>query len=197
MHSRSDSRRFSSRDNPKKTLVLPEEMRGELKRPLGLLIEGNPDETVRRLGEIYSVMKPPMFASVGDFVSKNLLTHCLEPDIIVFDGRIMRRDVEPIEPEGRCEIVTRNRPGMIEKSAWEALGKAVKLKRKVAVLVEGEEDLMVIPLILLMPLGSVIVYGQPNVGVVMIEVDEKMKDWAEGFIARMGKSGDEDEDDLN
>ncbi len=197
MHSRSDSGKFSSGVNPKKTLILPEEMRGELKRPLGLLIEGSSDETVRRLEEIYSFMKPPMFASVGDFVSRNLLAHHLEPDIIVFDGRIMRRDVEPIEPKGRLEIRTRNRPGMIEEGAWEALEEAVKLKRGVAVLVEGEEDLMVIPLISLMPLGSIIVYGQPNAGVVMIEVNRKMKEWAEGFMARMGKSGDEDEDDLN
>lgn len=197
MQSRSDSRKLSSRGNPKRTLILPEEMREELKRPLGLLIEGDPNETVRKLEEIYSFMKPPMLASVGDFVSRNLLAHCLEPDIIVFDGRIMRRDVEPIEPKGRFEIRTRNRPGMIEEGAWEALGKAVKLKRRVAVLVEGEEDLLVIPLISLMPLGSMIVYGQPNVGVVMIEVDRKMKEWAEGFIARMGRSGDEDEGDLH
>ena len=30
-------------------LVLPVKMRAELKRPLGLLLEGEPDETVARL----------------------------------------------------------------------------------------------------------------------------------------------------
>lgn len=197
MRSRSDSEDSGSKADKRKTLTLPEEMRWELKRPLGLLIQGSPDETIRRLEEIYSSLNPPFIASVGDFVSRNLLAHGLEPDIIVFDGRIMRREVEPIESKDRFTIRTRNRPGMIEGEAWEALERAVTLKKRVAVLVEGEEDLMVIPLILLMPSGSIILYGQPNQGVVMVEVDMKMRNWAEDFISRMEKGGDEDKDDLD
>jgi uncharacterized protein (UPF0218 family) len=197
MRSRSDSRETPSGAGGRGTLILPEEMRWELKRPLGLLLEGSPKETAERLFELCSRSNITMSASVGDFVSRNLMEHGLEPDIIVFDGRIMRRDVEPIEPEGRLVIRTRNRAGRIEEGVWDALGRAVTLKRRVAVHVEGEEDLMVIPLILLMPLGSVIFYGQPEVGVVMVEVDEGMKEWAEGFISRMEKNGDGDKDDLN
>ncbi len=196
MRSRSDRRRLEAKGTWRRTLTLPEEMREDLRRPIGLLIEGRPEETIIRLEEIYSKSKPPMSASVGDFVSRNLLAHGLEPDIIVIDGRIMRRDVNLLAPEGRLEIKTRNRPGMIEEGAWEALRRAVTLKRRVAVLVEGEEDLMVIPLILLMPMGSVIVYGQPNVGVVMVKVDKERKEWAEEILKRMEEREDGDKDDL-
>ena len=40
-----------------------------------------------------------MFASVGDFVSGNILAKGLKPDIVVVDNRIMRVDIDPIEEE--------------------------------------------------------------------------------------------------
>jgi hypothetical protein len=48
----------------------------------------------------------------------------------------------------------------------------------------GEEDLLGLPLIHSLPLGSVMFYGQPGMGVVMIEVNEETK----GKFARFIKS---------
>jgi uncharacterized protein (UPF0218 family) len=52
--------------------------------------------------------------------------------------------------------------------------------RPVKVFVEGEEDLLVLPLLFLVPDGSVIVYGQPLEGIVVVkvspEVSRKAKD---------------------
>jgi uncharacterized protein (UPF0218 family) len=42
-------------------------------------------------------------------------------------------------------------------------------------LIDGEEDLMVIPLAILMPVGSLIMYGQPRLGFVVVYVDEEKK----------------------
>ena len=42
--------------------------------------------------------------------------------------------------------------------------------------VDGEEDLAVIPLVLLSPLGTKVIYGQPNKGAVLVNVDTKTKD---------------------
>ena len=36
-----------------------------------------------------------------------------------------------------------------------------------------------------MPLGSLIVYGQPREGMVLVEVTEERKEWAKDFMARM------------
>jgi len=58
------------------------------------------------------------------------------------------------------------------------LRKAVEMalsNRKIAVIVDGEEDLAVIPLSLLMPESSLICYGQPGEGVVALVVDEERK----------------------
>jgi len=163
-------------------------MRRELKEPLALLVEGEPHETAARLVELLRRLKPAMFASVGDVSSKNLLEAGLEPDIVVIDHRVMRVSVEPLSFGDRVEIHTRNPPGTIDADAWRALEEAVILKRRVAVIVEGEEDLLVLPLIALMPTGSVIAYGQPSRGMVVVEVTEERKRWAGSFMERMEES---------
>ena len=168
--------------------MLPKSIRSELKVPLGLLLEGEPSETVTRLVEMIRHLRPAMFASVGDVSSKNILEVGLDPDIVVVDHRVMRVSIEPISLGDRLEIRARNPPGTIDADAWRALEEAVRLKRGVAVIVEGEEDLLVLPLIALMPLGSVIVYGQPFQGIVVVEVTEERKRWAEGFMRRMEES---------
>ena len=163
-------------------------MRSELKEPLGLLLEGEPRETVARLEKMLSRLRPVLFASVGDVSSRSLMEAGIQPDIVVVDNRVMRGDVEPMSLWDRTAIRTRNHPGTIGSDSWRALGEAVRLKRGVAVIVEGEEDLLVLPLIDLMPLGSLIAYGQPRAGMVVVEVTEERKRWADGFMERMEES---------
>jgi uncharacterized protein (UPF0218 family) len=160
-------------------------MREELKEPLGILLVGDPQDIVKSLNKRFQRIKPSMLASVGDVSSKNLLDNCMKPDIVVIDNKVMRIPVKTTAFEGRINITARNSPGTINEDAWRSLEKAVMLKSRVTVIVEGEEDLLVLPLILLMPLGSVITYGQPGRGMVMLEVTEERKRWACGFIERM------------
>jgi uncharacterized protein (UPF0218 family) len=164
-------------------------MRAELKKPLGLLLEGEPDETVARLKEILEAQNPPMFATVGDFVSGNILAKGLKPDIVVVDNRIMRVNIDPIEFE-RDKVHVVNSPGTISGEARRALEKAVTLKKRLAVVVEGEEDLLVLPLMVVIPAGSVIIYGQPREGMVVVTVTEERRAWARGFMEKMEEERD-------
>ncbi|RLG96788.1 DUF359 domain-containing protein [Candidatus Bathyarchaeota archaeon] len=170
------------------TRVLPVAMRAKLKRPLGHLFRGQPAETVLKLKEFLKKRETPLFAVVGDFTAKNILAASLEPDIVVVDHRIMRITVDPLDHGTRRIINTENAQGTIDAEAWNALEEAVILKSDASVIVEGEEDLLVLPLISLMPLGSVIVYGQPREGLVVVEVTEEMKRWNEDFLTRMEES---------
>ena len=88
----------------------------------------------------------------------------------------------------RQKITAVNQAGTVDPSAWSALGKAVILKSRVSVIVEGEEDLLVLPLISLTPIGSLIVYGQPREGMVVVEVTKEIKGWVEEFLSRMEES---------
>jgi len=167
------------------SLVLPVSMRQELKSPLGRLVTGDPSETVEVLREYIQETKPASFAVVGDFTTKNILEAGLNPDICVVDHRGMRVEVDPLNHGEREVFTSNNSAGTIDAESWVALGKAVSLKSMASVIVEGEEDLLVLPLISLMPLGSLIVYGQPREGMVLVEVTEEKKEWAEDFMARM------------
>ena len=166
-------------------MILPESMRAELKEPLGILLEGDPERTVESLRALLCNIRPVMFATVGDYVSKNILESGLDPDIVVVDRRLMRIDVELLDLGDRIKIKARNPQGTIDSDAWAAISEAVRLKNRAAVIVEGEEDLLVLPLISMMPAGSVIVYGQPGKGMVVVEANKGRKEWAEGFMRRM------------
>jgi uncharacterized protein (UPF0218 family) len=50
--------------------------------------------------------------------------------------------------------------------------------------VDGEEDLLVLPVILESPIGSVVYYGQPKKGIIRVLVTEKKKQMAECLMNR-------------
>ncbi|OGD56473.1 hypothetical protein A3K78_11105 [Candidatus Bathyarchaeota archaeon RBG_13_52_12] len=165
------------------TLLLPESLRSELKTPLGELYRGEPTETTAKLRDKLMV-KPPLLAVVGDFVAANVIAAGLFPDIVVVDNKTLRVQIKPVV-HGLKEVKVPNEAATINAKAWLALRTAVTLKRRVAVVVEGEEDLLVLPLLAEMPLGSVIAYGQPHEGLVAVTVSEERRDWARGFLNRM------------
>jgi len=176
----------------RKTLVLPVSMRAELKTPLGRLLAGEPSETVKSLENIIKEEKPPFFAVVGDFTTLNILKSSMKPDLVVVDHRVMRENVDPVDLEDRQIFFASNPAGTVTPEAWDALEEAVTLKREASVVVEGEEDLMVLPLISLTPKGSIIVYGQPREGMVVINVTTEMKTWTDDFLSRMEECNAED-----
>ncbi len=158
-------------------------MRSELKTPLGELYRGEPNETAARL-KVRLKETPALFAVVGDFVSANVLAAGITPQIVVLDNKTLRLEIKPVK-HGMEEIKVRNAPATISAEAWRVLREAVTLKRRVAVVVEGEEDLLVLPLLAEMPLGSVIAYGQPKEGLVVVTVSKERREWARGFLNRM------------
>jgi uncharacterized protein (UPF0218 family) len=165
-------------------LRLPYDLRPILKKPLGRLIKGDPKATHAKLGLIFSNIKPVKIASVGDYVTKNLLDKGPKPDIAIVDNRIMRQEINPIIFE-RPHKHVKNEAGTISLQAYEVLKRAIMLKKQLAIIVEGEEDLLVLPLMVMMPIGSVIIYGQPNEGLVMIQLTEEKRRWAKCFMGKM------------
>jgi hypothetical protein len=84
----------------------------------------------------------------------------------------------------------KNPHGTVTPELFQAVKKAFKTAGEQAILVEGEEDLAVLPVLLIAPLGFLVFYGQPNVGMVMIKVTEENKERA----YRMADSFDKSEE---
>jgi uncharacterized protein (UPF0218 family) len=49
------------------------------------------------------------------------------------------------------------------------------IKIPAKIIVEGEDDLATLPAVLTAPIGSIVAYGQPNEGMILVEVDEQKK----------------------
>ena len=77
-----------------------------------------------------------------------------------------------------------NPPGTITDELWETIEKAKYLaaeESNILIVVNGEEDLAVIPCVLMAPENTVILYGQPGEGIVVVEAD-KIKDTAKKML---------------
>jgi uncharacterized protein (UPF0218 family) len=165
-------------------LVLSMGRRQDLKVPLGVLLRADVHVNVEALGRLLEADKPPMWATVGDYVTSHILEAGLLPDIAVVDYRVMRVDVEPTGFK-RDMVTVLNHPGTISAEAQRVLYEAISLKRRLGVVVEGEEDLLVLPLMAWMPIGSVVVYGQPREGMVVVTLTEERRRWAKEFMDTM------------
>ena len=53
------------------------------------------------------------------------------------------------------------------------------------IVVDGEEDLLALPAIALAPLTSVILYGQPDEGLVIVKVDEGIRSIATKMLGSL------------
>ncbi|MEM3402786.1 MAG: DUF359 domain-containing protein [Candidatus Hadarchaeales archaeon] len=155
--------------NEKHLLELPEDLRPLLKRPLGRLVR-NPQDAAKAL-------RKRKVVAIGDVTGATLLKDGVRPAILVVDmktlrGPVSREESKVLESFRGEEIKVENPAGTITPSAWEAFRKA---ERSTKILVDGEEDLLTIPAILLSPIGTVVVYGQPGEGMVLVEVTEEKK----------------------
>jgi uncharacterized protein (UPF0218 family) len=148
-----------------KTYALPERLKKELRKVWGVAIFGKKKEVKEKFEKFLKKRKFKKVITVGDYCSINLPS-----DIKIFDGKIKRRKIKNILPYSlKCE----NPKGTIQKEVWPIIKKAIKENKNV--FVEGEEDLLVIPSVLLAPKNSLVVYGLPKRGICVIKVDQKMK----------------------
>ena len=147
-----------------------------LKQPLGELIAGTPADCNRVLNEIVTKEKPTRLILVGDTVSRNAIQMRMRPDVIIVDNLEKREKAVQFDYSAEHIFRTQNRAGTIESGTWQIIDEAVRQGNSV-VLVDGEEDLLTLPAILSSPDKSIVVYGQPSVGIVIVRVTpEKKKD---------------------
>lgn len=164
-------------------LVLTEDLRLKLKNPMGLLIEGDVKSVIDRL---LPLIQDKRIISVGDVVSQNLIEHEIFPELVIVDGRNLRAEIgDSIDCDNT--ITVENPQSAITGELWVAIERFFKdkTKRFKKILVEGEEDLAVMPAVLHGDGDTVVLYGQPERGVVIIEVTEDKKKEISEYLNEM------------
>ncbi len=161
---------------------------GFLDENLNLLVDLRVTEEVARIvrkprGMLYRSLDPHIFkgvnvVAVGDFVGSSFVLAGLRPAVIIGDGFVERMPYPLKPPEGYRVLSTENPPGCITVKAWHAVKSAIESSIdgvRVFVLVDGEEDLLGFPAVILAPDGWVMVYGQPGEGFVAVRVTSERR----------------------
>ena len=165
---------------------LPEEMREELAKPMGRLFK--PAE-ISGAAFTDAIKHGSFIITVGDRVTETAGKLGRIPDVQIVDSRENRKPRMPPEVSFVSGFDAANPPGGIAAAAVESIRKAMAAKKPARVLVDGEEDLLAIPAILLAPEGSRLFYGQPGEGIVMVTTDNAAKQRSRALLRRMGFSG--------
>lgn len=155
-------------------LILPKERRHFFKDPFGELY---PD-----IAHVLPHIARRTVYTVGDVVTHNLKKNGVTPDVSVIDGHTMR---SPCTQAPTCcgrVIRVKNPPGTITDELVAGIDDAIA-HPPATIYVSGEEDLAVIPLVLAAPEGVIVLYGQPQRGVVLRFVDAKAKETAQELLS--------------
>ena len=171
-----------------KIRLLTPTLREKLKAPLGLLIQGSFDETMKKLKELIEKERPSMVISVGDAVSDNMIRHGISLQVLIVDNKVMRDPIQPIAVDADQTLHLKNPPGTLTEEAWTVMRRALSGKGRIKVLVDGEEDLLTLVAVLCAPENSLVVYGQPHEGIVVVKVTEKTREKVRRIVDAMEQS---------
>jgi GTP-dependent dephospho-CoA kinase len=157
-----------------------------LKDPFGILIHDKNVTEQKIKGIVKDTTK---VISVGDSTTDRLISFDIIPDISVIDG-IERRLKRSHSLHSRIttvkELHCNNPAGSISKEALFVLCQAFTMPSPVKVIVDGEEDLLALPIITIAPEKAVVLYGQPLEGMVVVNVTREMQTKAKNLMDRVG-----------
>lgn len=155
-----------------------------LKEPFGRLLPGTPAQTMSALNRIIGQTQPSRVAAVGDVVSRETLIAGISVNLRILDHISMRRPTAAFNLKVPKTYHVKNPAGVITLEAWETIRRSMKDKEALIV-VEGEEDLLALPCIAESPNDSLVLYGQPSKGLVVVEIGTKVKTEAGLILNRM------------
>jgi len=154
---------------------LPERERQCLKKPFGTVYKD--------ISETLSLLSGKKVYAVGDVVTHRLLGYGILPTLAIIDQRTMRTPCTRIPEYQSHRFSARNPPGTITEELIDSIKQALQ-KEPSIIVVTGEEDLAVIPVVLEASEGGVLLYGQPHEGVVLREIDKGAKQDARMLLSR-------------
>ena len=158
-------------------LLLPEKDRQVFKEPLGTELYDD---------DLGSFHAQTTLITVGDVVSLTFRRHGIRPFLSIYDGITERREMTEfatlVEDEEKDEVV--NPAGRITRELVESIRGHIEGTGGL-IKVIGEEDLALIPAVLLAPMGTDIVYGWPGRCMMRITTDEGIRSKMEHLVSKM------------
>jgi uncharacterized protein (UPF0218 family) len=161
---------------------LPEKLRDQLKKPFGILLP-NSEATKENISK--NIPQGAFIITVGDATTDKMIRFDFNPSLQIVDSLEKRSKREL--PEGHVETILAcdNPAGEITEESISIIRNALAMVSPVRILVTGEEDLLVLPVAVYAPDNSVILYGQPNEGLVLVHMTEEVRNRAKSIMSSM------------
>jgi len=190
-------------------LKIPKDKRNLFAQPLDTLISGSRKETIPKVENKFKKLEIENekfdFYIVGDIVAKDFLTNNFlrsHIKLCIIDEKTQRKQIDFGNNDFfEITLTLKNPKGTISNKSWEILEKIIEGGETTLLkITEGEEDLLVLPLISLLPLKdevtNYVFYGQPPItdsthpipeGIVIVRVTKKIKKIVKRFLKYMEK----------
>jgi GTP-dependent dephospho-CoA kinase len=152
-----------------------------LKKPLGKLILDK-NITERKIRKEIAGIKQKII-TVGDRSTERLISFDIYPDLAIIDGVERRQEKGTTSADSMLGLKARdvsrisciNPAGTITQGAITKIRFALSTDRNFILQVVGEEDLLTLPVCFFAPTNSLVCYGQPLEGLVLIKVNNSMR----------------------
>ena len=163
-------------------MKLPDSLRDQMKIPLGILIPENHTQK----NEIQKFIPENSYLiTVGDRTTEKMIDFGLIPSLQIIDGQEKREKREPPKLENATELTVDNPAAEITSQSISVIKKAFDMKSPVRIFVNGEEDLLVLPVCIHAPENAVVMYGQPHEGLVIVKVSPEIRNKVQTLLDLM------------
>ncbi|HIH70058.1 GTP-dependent dephospho-CoA kinase family protein [Methermicoccus shengliensis] len=165
--------------------TLKESQKPVLRKPMGSL-HGDDVSVVE------STRGCSQLVCVGDIITYRVLREGLVPKLSIVDGRSCRRAVSSEvlmgtqHPSFRT-VELSNPSGTLTRELVLAVRDALTSPHRTRIFINGEEDLAVLPVVMLAPHTTGVLYGQPRKGYVVLRVRSNIKQKVGAILDTMVK----------
>lgn len=163
-------------------MKLPDSLRDQMKIPLGVLLPENQtqkDEIQKHLTDNSYII------TVGDRTTEKMINFDLIPSLQIVDGQEKREKRVPPKSKNATELKVDNPAAEITSQSISIIKKAFTVQSPVRIFVNGEEDLLVLPVCIHAPDNAVVMYGQPHEGLVIVKITPEIRNKAQSLLDLM------------
>lgn len=160
---------------------LPENLRDSLKKPLGILIK---DSETTKENILKNIPQGSFIISVGDATTEKLIRYGITPSLQIVDGLEKRFKRTLPSSTATTTFSCHNPPAQITEESVGVIKKALQVP-PARIIVIGEEDLLVLPVCVYAPENAVVMYGQPNEGLVIVRMNSEIRNKAQSIMNSM------------
>jgi pantetheine-phosphate adenylyltransferase len=176
-------------------LRMPDSLRPELQAPLGKIL----DSSV--IQKAVQKNRDSVIITVGDVTTQTVFLCGVKPALAIIDLHVERKPFQTLEqykfPRHYSVVRLVSGPGYIAKGAIDAIISwvgSIRQRKRMVLVIDGEEDLLTLPVIFHAPIGSIVYYGQPpkgdrglgtyTEGLVEVVVTDETKEIAKNLLSR-------------